>query len=128
MGDLLATGSAWLQAMRHEHAAHAVTYRRGAASVELAATVGRTEYEVDTGHGIVERYESRDYLLRAEELVLDGENGEQTTPQTGDRIEEVIGETTVVYAVMAPANEPLWAYADPARLTIRVHTKQVGAT
>ena len=122
MGDLLRTGSDWLEAMRHKHASRTVTYRRGAASVELAATVGRTEYDVDTGHGIVERYESRDYLLRTADLVLGGAAG---TPQAGDRIEEVIAGDTVVYAVMAPANEPVWAYSDPGRITMRVHTKQV---
>ena len=123
MTDLLQTGSAWLEAMRHAHTTHAVTYSRGAASVELAATVGRTEYDVDIGHGVVERYESRDYLLRAADLVL---AGAATTPQAGDRIAEVIGTATVVYGVMAPAAEPLWAYADAGRLTMRVHTKQIG--
>lgn len=122
MADLLRVAFDWLEAMRHDHAARAVTYHRGAASVELAATVGRTEYDVDTGHGIVERYESRDYLLRTADLVLAGQS---TTPQAGDRIEEVIGGETVIYGVMAPANEPLWAYSDPGRLTMRIHTKQV---
>ncbi len=123
MTDLLRVGSDWLEGRRHDYAARAVTYRRGATSVELAATVGRTEYDVDTGHGIVERYESRDYLLRTADLVLAGES---TTPEAGDRIEEVIADQTVVYGVMAPAGEPVWAYSDPGRLTMRVHTKQIG--
>lgn len=126
MTDLLRTGADWLEAMRHDYAARAVTYRRGAASVELAATVGRTEYDVDTGHGVVEGYESRDYLLRTADLII---AGGQTTPEAGDRIEEVLpagGDATVVYGVMAPANEPLWAYSDPGRVTMRVHTKQIG--
>ena len=123
MGDLLQTGSNWLESQRHKYLAHAVAYCRGAESVELNATVGRTTFEVEREFG-VEKVESRDFLIRGQDLVL---NGQQVEPSQGDRIKETIGETVLVFEVMAPGDGPPWRYSDPGRQTLRIHTKQVDA-
>ena len=122
MTDLLETGSAFLEDQRHKHMTRTVTYERGTDSVELAATVGRTEFEQADEYGVVHRIEARDYLVRAEDLVL---AGQQTLPQAGDRIRETDGAQTFVYEVVAPGIEPPWRYSDPYRKTLRVHTKHV---
>jgi len=122
MPDLLRTGSDWLEAQRTEHMTSSVVYARGASTVEVPATIGRTEFEVDDGFGVLVRTESRDYLILAEHLVLDGQ---PALPQRGDRIRETDGSQTVVYEVMTPGKEPPWRYSDPYRKTLRVHTKQV---
>ena len=88
----------------------------------MSATIGRTEFEVDDGLGVLVRTESRDYLILAEHLVLDGQ---PALPQRGDRVRETDGSQTVVYEVMAPGKEPPWRYSDPYRKTLRIHTKQV---
>ena len=121
MTDLLQTGSDWLEGQRHEHLSHAVTYCRGAESVELQATVGQTTFEVEREFG-VQKVESRDFLIRATDLVL---GGQPTEPQRGDRVKETLGGQVVVFEVMAPGDEPPWRYSDPGRKTLRVHTKQV---
>jgi hypothetical protein len=123
MPDLLETGSAFLDDQRHQHMTRTVTYQRGADSVELAATIGRTEFEQADDYGVVHKIESRDFLVRTADLVL---ASEQTLPKAGDRIRETEGSQTFVYEVMAPGTEPPFRYSDPYRKTLRIHTKQVG--
>ena len=122
MTDLLQSGSDWLEARRHEHLSHPVVYCRRPESVEVNATVGQTTFEVEREFG-VEKVESRDFLIRAEDLVLGGQPAE---PRRGDRIKETLGGQVVVFEVMAPGDEPPWRYSDPGRKTLRVHTKEVG--
>ena len=122
MTDLLETGSAFLDDQRHKHMTRAVVYERGADSVEVQATIGRTEFEQADEYGVVHRIEARDYLVRASDLVL---SGQQTLPQAGDRIRETDGAQTFVYEVMAPGTEPPWRYSDAYRRTLRIHTKHV---
>ncbi|MEX2670921.1 MAG: hypothetical protein WD294_02300 [Phycisphaeraceae bacterium] len=123
MGDLLQRGTDWLAQQRHEHLTRPVTYRRGDASVEVQATIGRTVFRVDDTYGNVIRHVSRDYLIRAADLVV---NDEATVPQRGDRIEEVIGDQLVTHEVMSPDKATGdWRYSDPQRLTLRIHTKQI---
>jgi hypothetical protein len=121
VGDLLQQGAEWLEGQRHEHLSHAVTYHRGNEVVELRATVGRTEFEVEREFG-VEKVESRDFLIRSADLVL---GAQISQPQRGDRIREPIGDQVVIFEVMAPGDEPPWRYSDPGRRTMRIHTKQV---
>ncbi len=122
MADLLETGSNWLQDQRTRHMSRTVSYERGADSVSLSATVGRTLFEIEDGHGVVQRHEARDFLVLADDLVL---AGSKALPQAGDRIRETQGATVFVYEVMAPGSEPVWRYGDPYRKTLRIHTKQV---
>ena len=120
MGDLLGDGSTWLETQRHAYMTRAVTYSRADASVELAATVGRTEFEYIDAHGLVHRTESRDYLMRAEDLQL---SGAATLPQAGDRIAETNDELEYVYEVMSGRDTPPYQWADCNKTTLRVHTK-----
>jgi len=121
--DLLEQGSRWLDRQRRKSMAREVVYSRGSASVTLLATIGRTEFEQTDQYGVVHRIESRDYLVTAEDLVLDGQ---LTTPKAGDQIRESDGAVTRVYAVLAPGDEPPWRWSDPYRVTLRIHTKSIG--
>ena len=122
MSDLLQRGAEWLGGMFRQHAARPVVYRRGDESASVLATVGRTLFELADAAGEQVQYESRDYLIAAADLVLDGS---QVEPQRGDRIEEVLGGQTLTYEVMAPGQEPPWRYSDPYRTTLRIHTKLI---
>ena len=122
MADLLEQGAAWLDRMRQRHAARPVTYCRGEESVEVQATVGRTVFEIADAYGVVERSESRDFLLTAADLVLDGQ---AVLPERGDSIRETQDGKTFVYEVMAPGKEPHYRFSDVYRRTLRIHTKQV---
>jgi len=118
--DLLASGAAWLSEQRHRHLTRSITYRRGSRAIEMRATVGRTDWEVDDGHGYLERFESRDFVVRSSDLVLEGR---KSLPSPGDRISEV--GSTAVYEVMAPPRAPAWRNADPDGISIRIHSKRV---
>ena len=122
MADMLQTGSAWLEGMRHKFASRPVTYCRGAASVALQATVGRSLVQMLKADGLVETVERRDYLIRACDLVLNGDAGE---PQVGDRIRETIGGKVQVYEVIGAGQEKHFRKSDPDGLTLRVHTVHV---
>ncbi len=122
MTDLLQEAAEWLGRQQQKHLARLVQYRRGDAALDLLATVGRTVFEVDSGTGVLERIESRDFLIAAADLVFDGQ---VSVPRSGDQILETCGATTLVYEVMAPGHEPAWRYSDPYRVTLRIHTKQV---
>jgi hypothetical protein len=122
MADLLQQASDWLEEQRTRHASRAVTYARGAQSVALPATVGKTTFEVDDGYGVLVRHESRDFLMLAADLMLDGA---PTSPQHGDRIRETQAGQTFVYEVTAPGKEPCWRYSDAYRKTLRIHAKQI---
>lgn len=122
MGDLLKQGAAWLEAQRDAHLTHTIVYSRGAQSVELAASVGRTEFEWSDEHGVIHHLESRDFLVLSGRLVL---NGTLTVPRRGDRIQETVDGAVLTYEVAAPAREPPFRYSDPYRRTLRIHVKLV---
>ena len=112
--DLLEKASAWLQEQRTRYATRMVTYRRGAASSPVAATIGKTVFDLDDGGGAVLRVEARDYLILTADLNLG-------VPQPGDQVVD----QGVVYEVTRFGSEPAWRYSDPYRKTLRIHTKQV---
>lgn len=118
--DLLQQGSTWLSGQRHAHLSREVQYHRGAESVTLRATVGRTVFEEADEVGVVKQREARDYIVRAQDLVL---GGDQTLPLRGDQVVEADGRT---FEVMSMGAEPPWRYSDPDRLDLRIHTKMVG--
>lgn len=122
MGDLLKSGLAWLENQRKAHLASPVMYRRGAAEVEVLATVGRSTFEVADAHAFATKVQSRDYLIAADDLVLDGT---PITPRRGDVIEEPSGDATLVCEVLPFGGEPEWRFTDGHRTTLRIHTKHV---
>ena len=119
MGDLLEQGAGWLARMRTKHMSRTVTYQRGTQQVALAATVGGTTFEIANEYGVLERWESRDYLVAASDLVL---GGTVVQPQSGDTIIDA-GQ---VYEVMAPGKEDVFRPSDHHGLTLRIHTKRTG--
>ena len=122
MADIRETASNWLEAQRAKHRTRTVTYVRGIDQVELSATIGRTQFEVDDGYGVIERIESRDFLVTTVKLILASQT---TLPQRGDVIRETEDGTVFVYEVLAPGKEPHWRYSDAYRRTLRIHTKQI---
>ena len=122
MTDLIEKASDWLETKRTQYASRVVTYARGAASVDVSATIGKTTFEVDDGYGVLVRHESRDFLILAADLVFDEQ---QEKSQRGDRIRETQNGKVFVYEVSAPGKEPPWRYSDPYRKTLRIHTTQV---
>lgn len=122
MADVLEQGAQFLDDQRHAHMTRPVVYVRGASFVEVAATIGQTTFEQTDEFGGIQRLESRDFLIRTADLVLDAE---AVLPKAGDRIRDAGGEKVFVYEVMAPGSEPPFRYSDPFRKALRIHTKHV---
>jgi hypothetical protein len=99
-----------------------VIYRRGASWIKLARVVpGESTFRVDDGFGAIVKVRSRDYLIPAANLKLDGA---QVTPQRGDTIEEIVGNAVHVHEALRPDGDgDVWRYSDQGRSRIRVHTK-----
>jgi len=122
VANLFETGATWLANQLKTHASADVIYVRGVDQIPVKATIGKTEFEIDDGSGVVLRIQSRDFLIHAADLVL---GGTEILPVAGDLIREVQGANTFVYEVMAPGNEPHYRYSDPFRKLLRIHTKHV---
>ena len=116
MGDLLRQGSQWLGAMLKQHASSPVTYRRGDTELELQATAGRTEYEIEDDYGLRVAAHVTDFLVAAADF--EPTFGE---PEAGDRI--IVD--AAVFEVMSLAGQGHWRWSDPHRTTIRIHAKQI---
>ena len=124
--DILEAGQQWLAGQLNEHASRLVSYERGNQTVLVKATLGRSLLKLDDGLGNVRvEWTDADFLIRAEDLVL---AGIQVVPERGDVIRAQIGIENVVFEVMAPGSEPPWRYADPSRVMLRIHAKQVDTT
>jgi len=123
VAGFLQQGLDWLEEQRKAHLSRTVTYRRGASTVEVLATVGATRFEADDGSGMVIEMESRDYLIAAADLVLDGQ---QVLPERGDQVLETRDGVTHVYEVMDLGPEKHFVTCDPDGRTLRIHTKFVG--
>ena len=116
--DLLRRAANWLGKMRSENLSHTVTYSRDADSVQIAAAIGQTTFEVQNDYGVMEKWESRDFLVTAADLVL---AGVQIVPERGDRITD----DGNVYEVLSPGKEDVFRKSDQFGVTLRIHTKQV---
>lgn len=145
MTDLFAVAAQWLETNRRNFCASVVTYCRGELTASLPATIGKTTFEVENTFGVMERFESRDFIILASDLLLGGFGGltpgevmaltadefaallasDPATPQPGDQIQETAGAKTLSYQLFSPGHEPLWRWSDSFRNAIRAHTKLV---
>jgi hypothetical protein len=123
MTDMLGAAMGWIEEVRADFLVRSVVYRRGSATVTLDATVGQTTEKNAIENGIEVRVRMRDYLIAAQDLVLDGEMAE---PKRGDRIEDTEGGVTRTYELMNPgAGEKEWRWSGSTHTRMRVHTKQI---
>jgi hypothetical protein len=75
-------------------------------------------FESVDSNGVVERWESRDFVISAGDLPFD-------PPERGDLIIETVGGKVLTYQVLAPKGMQPWKW-DPYRTAMTVHTKLVG--
>jgi hypothetical protein len=120
---LLEWGQSWLNNQLQQFASREVVYQREASTLTVQATVGRTLLKLDDGYGgVLLQWTDRDFLIRAEDLVIAGQT---ILPQRGDRVHEVQSGVTYTYEVLAPGKEPVWKWSDLYRSLLRIHTKQI---
>lgn len=122
MVDLLEQGTAWLDGIRQSHLSRTVTYQRGVDSVDIAATLGTTTYEVADEAGVVVQVKATDFIVSAESLVL---GAAMTKPQVGDRIRVSSGAKVLVFEVLDLGGAGHYRPSDPHGRMLRIHAKQV---
>jgi len=111
---MIKSGIDALRAAQESVLAEDAVYRRGAATTDVRAVVGRTVFRTSNSYGEWVRTETRDFIVAAGILPFE--------PARGDRIAWNGAE----YEVLAPPNEPVWRWSDPQRTAMRIHTKLVG--
>ncbi|NLY01531.1 MAG: hypothetical protein GXY83_36020 [Rhodopirellula sp.] len=122
MVDLLEQGTAWLDGMRQTHLSRTVTYQRGVDSVDIAATLGTTTYEVADEAGVIVQAKATDFIVSAEALVL---GAAITKPQVGDRIRVSSGTKVLIFEVLDLGGAGHYRPSDPHGKMLRIHAKQV---
>lgn len=122
MPDLLARGAELLAAKQSAAGSRPVRLVRGGASVTAQAVIGQTTFQVESAQGVAIDFQSRDYLIPAASLVLDGQI---VSPREGDLIIESDGGQDYVYEVLAVGTEPAARYSGLYRSRWRIHTKLV---
>ena len=122
MADLLEQGTTWLDGMRQTHLSRLVTYQRGVESVDIAATLGSTTYEIAAVAGVTVQAKATDFIVSAEALML---GAAITKPQIGDRIRVPSGVMVLVFEVLDLGGAGHYRPSDPHGRMLRIHTKQV---
>lgn len=118
MTDLLRSGAAWLAGQLAASSSTVCAYRRGQNTAQIAATIGRSMFEAANQSGVVESWESRDFIIKTEELPY----GE---PVRGDVIVEDVDGVATFYSVSSPRGVPVFHHADAFMQTVRIHTQRV---
>jgi len=99
-----------------------VTYQRGVESVDIAATLGSTTYEVADEASVIVQANATDFIVSAEALVLAGAS---TKPQVGDRIRVPSGAKVLVFEVLDLGGAGHYRPSDPHGKMLRIHAKQI---
>ena len=115
-------GSDWLESQRDRHMTNTILYARGGTFVGIQATPDHTTFDIDDGTGVIVQDVSRDFIVLAADLALDGKNIE---PRRGDRITETIRGRVFVYEVTAPGKDQPWRWSDQFGTAYRIHTKRI---
>lgn len=120
MADMLSVGANWLTDQLRTSAAVTVAYVRSGNTATVPATIGSSTFESQGQAGVIEQWESRDYIIKTAELPY----GE---PRRGDRIYEELDGVSQIYEVATPRGVPLFRFGDAFQTCVRVHTKKVDA-
>lgn len=124
MGSLFAAGAALLRSTSEEgHTSVDITIsHKGYITDEIDAVIGTTRRQVQDSSGAIIEWESTDFTISAEKLVL---NGRQVEPEKGMRISRQFPDRTEVFEVQSPGDELPWQWKDSGRTRMRIHTVKV---
>ena len=121
MSTLMQRGVALLARAGPSAAGGTIVYSRGADSVSLAATYGRSEFTSERDGVMTVEANDRDFTFEIDDLIL---GGVETLPQRGDRITDAEGR---LFEVLALAGAQVYRSCDAEGTMVRVHTKRITA-
>ena len=110
-------GQSWLMEQKSSIGL-TVTYSRGGDSVDITATLSRTEFEVISGDNSSSVIETHDFIIKPEDLVI---GGTVTKPQPGDEITWTVDGEDRLYRVLDRPGLQNHRY-DALRKALRIHT------
>lgn len=122
MPNLLNTAMTWLNSTLQQSAGDVIVYQRGSSTVSITAVVGATDGERMDAGGMAYSFTSKDFMIEASDLVLDGEI---VVPSRGDRI--TYGGRSYTVVVMQTGEQP-YRESGTGSSVYRVHTKLTGET
>jgi len=122
MSDMLANGVAWLHGVRAARFAMAALYIRDGRSVSVNVTAAQSDYEIADETGATVGAVASDFLVTADELVIDGDRIE---PDVGDRILIVDGSAAGLYEVLNLGGAGCARRSDPFGTAWRVHARLI---
>jgi hypothetical protein len=117
MANLLKQGIDFLAEKLKAHASETVIYKRGADSINICASFGKTDYKVEDESGFQIGGQVTDFLFTASDLIIDGL---LTLPKAGDQIQT----DSALYEAQF-IGDGCWRYRDPYHKIIRFHTKEI---
>lgn len=105
-----------LEAERTEHCTEPVDYIRGEVTLvaDLPATIGQSEAEGYNAQGAMILATSVDFIVKVTDLGLEPERG------------DLIRYNGRLYETMPLGETKVWRHTDQFRISIRIHTKDVG--
>ena len=118
----LKDASAWLDATLATSDGETVRYSRGIPHVDVTAVSGQTPVDFDFGHGVLQTWQTQDFLIAAAALIL---STHETTPCVGDEIKATIRSESVCFRVCNADDGRCFRYTDANRTMLRVHTKEI---
>lgn len=126
MSTILQRGMNLLASAAASAAGGQIVYTRGASTVTLLATFGRTEFQVEDANGIRIEMSDRDFIVASEYLLF---SLVRVIPQRGDKITVINAgsEATEYFEVLAPGGAQPYRLCDPEGYMIRIHCKRCPA-
>lgn len=118
MSSLFGRSIALLGQTAQRAAGVTVKYRRGIHEVEVDAVPGFTEFQTEGPDGVIETFQTRDWLIFAKDLVIESV---ETLPQHHDEIVE----NGMSYRVLHLEGIGAFRFSDPYRTILRIHTKHI---
>lgn len=122
MSDFLQDGMDWLAAGHKRDCPLSATYTRGATTITLTISPGRTIFASNRQGGARIEFGEIDFLIDVADLVI----GSATAPAEGDRLAVTIRGIVYAFEIMPVSGEPAWRYSDQYRTRFRIHCKEVG--
>lgn len=89
--------------------------------VDVPATIGQTPIGFDHGNGVIQTWQSTDFLVQAADLVI---ADQEITPHVGMWIACTLNGRSVEFNVLEADNGRCFQWSGPGRTTFRIHAKE----
>ena len=118
--DMLKTGSDFMTEKIKAFASTAITYHRGADTVSLLATLGKSRFDEVGASGVLVSFFTNDFIIPTADLKI---SGVEILPERGDYI---TCDGLKFYVTSGEGKDSLYRYQDGYMTRLRIHTSGEG--